>query len=95
MPRFEVEALEKFLIRTIYYVEAANPQQAEELCRAGKVGYEYHSVEEGDDEWIETLSVEEVTPFSCFKPTDLHAPPQCNRPHPLPVSTGSQQSAVQ
>ena len=58
MPRFRVEALEKFIVRTTYYVEATSPKQAEALCRAGKVAYDDRSIEEGDEEWLETVSVE-------------------------------------
>jgi hypothetical protein len=28
MPRYRVEALEKFLVRTVYYVDAINEQEA-------------------------------------------------------------------
>jgi len=59
MPRFRVEALEKFVVRTIYVVDAADAEQAEAQCRAGDVAYDHHSVEEGDEEWLETVSVEE------------------------------------
>jgi len=59
MPRFNVEALEKFVVRTVYRnVEAATKKAAEELCKAGKVAYDEQTVEEGDEEWIETVSVE-------------------------------------
>ena len=58
MPRFRVEALEKFLVRTVYNVEAPTQDEAEKLCKAGKVAYEQKSIEEGDEEWIETLSIE-------------------------------------
>ena len=61
MPCFELEALEKFLVSTTYYVEAANAQEAEALCRAGKIAYEHSSIEEGDEEWIETVSITETT----------------------------------
>lgn len=53
---YRVEALEKFVVRTVYHVEA-NPRQAERLCRGGKVGYDEKTVEEGDEEWLETVSV--------------------------------------
>jgi hypothetical protein len=57
MPRYRVEALEKFLVRTIYYVDAVNEQEAVRQCKAGDVPYEKHEIVEGDDEWIDTLSV--------------------------------------
>ena len=59
MKRYRVEALEKFVVRTVYSVEAANPQEAETSCKAGRVAYESSSIEEGDEKWIETVSVEE------------------------------------
>lgn len=60
MPRFRVEALEKFVVRTVYKVEAAMQDEAERLCKTGRVAYDQKSIEEGegDEDWIETLSVE-------------------------------------
>lgn len=55
--RYRVEALEKFVVRTTYYVDAKNRRQAEALCREGKVAYDDKVIEEGDEEWIETVSV--------------------------------------
>ena len=46
------------MVRTVYHVEAANGKQAESLCRDGKVAYDEQSIEEGDEEWIETISVQ-------------------------------------
>jgi hypothetical protein len=54
-----VEALEKFVVRTVYHVEAANKQEAEQRCNAGDIPYDEYEIEEYDDEWIETLSVDE------------------------------------
>ena len=59
MPKFRVEALEKFVVRTIYHVEAKTSDEAEKLCKAGDVAYDDKTIEEGDEEWIETVSVEE------------------------------------
>jgi len=59
MPKYRIEALERFIIRTIYLVEANSPDEAEKLCKAGNVAYEDKSIEEGDDEWLETISVEQ------------------------------------
>lgn len=56
--RFRVVALEKFIVRTVYHVNAKSKKQAEQLCHDGKVGYEEKTIEEGDEEWIETVSVE-------------------------------------
>jgi hypothetical protein len=59
MPRFRVEALEKFVVRTFNHVEAADADEAEALCKAGEVAYDDKIIEEGDEEWVETVSVEE------------------------------------
>ena len=61
MPRYMIVALEKFTIRTTYNdVEAATPEEAERMVRAGEVAYDAHEIEEGDEEYIETVSVEET-----------------------------------
>jgi len=60
MPRYRVEALEKFVVRTVYHVEADNPKKAKALCKGGKVAYDASTIEEGDEEWLETVSVEET-----------------------------------
>lgn len=57
MPKYRVEALEKFIVRTIYRVDADDPQQAEKLCKSGNAAYDEKTIEEGDEEWIETVSV--------------------------------------
>jgi hypothetical protein len=67
MASFRVDALEKFLVRTTYWVEAAHGEEAERLCRSGGVPYESHTIEEGDEEWIETLSIESTG--DCHAPT--------------------------
>jgi hypothetical protein len=59
MRRYRVEALEKFVVRTFYHVEAADADEAETLCKAGEVAYDDKIIEEGDEEWLETVSVEE------------------------------------
>ena len=58
MPRYRVEALEKLVVRTVYFVEAGTPEQAEQLCKSGETGYDQQTIEEGDEEWLETVSVE-------------------------------------
>ncbi len=60
MPKYRIEALEKFIVRTKYYVTAESPEQAEELCRDGKVAYDDQSIEEGDEDWLETVSINTV-----------------------------------
>ena len=52
--KYRVEALEKFVVRTTYDVEA------EALCKSGQVAYDDKTIEEGDEEWLETVSVEEL-----------------------------------
>jgi hypothetical protein len=58
MPIFRIEALEKFVVRTTYNIEADSPEQAEEHCRQGAVAYDTKTIEEGDEEWLETVSIE-------------------------------------
>lgn len=58
MPTYRIEALEKFVVRTVYHIDADTPQQAEELCKSGEVSYDEKVIEEGDEEWLETVSVE-------------------------------------
>ena len=60
MARYRVEALEKFVVRTVYHVEADDAQQAETLCKSGQVAYDKSSIEEGDEEWLETVSIEQA-----------------------------------
>lgn len=57
MPTYKVEALEKFVVRTVYTVDAADAEQAVDLCKQGHVPYDKHEVEEGDEEWLETVEV--------------------------------------
>jgi 16S rRNA U516 pseudouridylate synthase RsuA-like enzyme len=59
MPKYRVEALEKFIVRTVYSVEAKSRKQAEALCKMNQVAYDGKTIEEGDEEWIETVSVEQ------------------------------------
>jgi len=60
MPKYHVEALEKFVVRTTYLVEADSPEQAEQRCKSGDVAYDTKTIEEGDEEWIQTVSIETV-----------------------------------
>lgn len=56
---YEIEALEKFVVRTTYKgVKARSEAEAEWLVRNGKVGYDDKEIEEGDEEFI---SIEETT----------------------------------
>jgi hypothetical protein len=60
MPTYRVEALEKFIVRTTHRVTANTPAQAEQLCREGRVSYDEKTIEEGDEEWLETVSIESL-----------------------------------
>ena len=61
MPRYSVTALEKFVVRTVYDdVEAKTSEEAVELCKRGKVAYDRSEIEEGDEEWIRVVDVEEM-----------------------------------
>ena len=53
-------SIEKFVVRTVYKgVEAHDASEAESLCREGEVGYDEKHIEEGDEEWLKTVSVEQ------------------------------------
>jgi len=56
--RYRVEALERFLMRTHYYVDAKSPEEAERICKGGAAAYEDSEFAEGDNQWIETVEVE-------------------------------------
>jgi len=58
MPQYRVEALEKFEVRTVYHVDADDPQQAEARCKSGAYAYDQASIQEGNEVWLETVSVE-------------------------------------
>ena len=56
--KFRVEALEKFVVRTVYEgIEAHDAVEAERMCRNGEVGFNHKEIEEGNEEWLETVSV--------------------------------------
>lgn len=59
MPRYRVEALERFIVRTVYHVDAESPERADALCKSGDVAYDEASIEEGDEQWLETVTVAE------------------------------------
>jgi putative aminopeptidase FrvX len=59
MPKYTVEALEKFVVKTTYVdVEAESVEEAEKLVKAGKVAYDSKEIQEGDEEYLETLSID-------------------------------------
>jgi hypothetical protein len=60
MKTFRVEALEKFVMRTTYYVQAESAQEAEERCKGGHESYEHKEVDEGDEECLGTVEVEAI-----------------------------------
>ena len=60
MKRYTVVAIERFRVRTKYRdVAADSPEQAEQLCRDGECAYDGKEILEGDEEWLETESIEE------------------------------------
>ena len=59
---FRVEALEKFTLRTTYFVEANSAAEAEKLCKEGKVAYDDSEVE-GDEEWLGVEQIEVVEEY--------------------------------
>lgn len=54
---YEIEAREKFVVKTRYLITATSAAAAEELARSGTASYEEHTVEDDPGEWLETLSV--------------------------------------
>ena len=60
MPLFTVIALEKFMVQTVYRnVEAKTGEEAAERCRNGSEAYEQCEIQEGEEEWLDTVSVEQ------------------------------------
>jgi hypothetical protein len=60
MPLYSVVALEKFLVETTYEVEADSEREAILMIKAGEVAYDDKEIQEGDEEYIETISIEEI-----------------------------------
>ena len=58
MPKYRIEALEKFVVRTVYHVNAGTPEEAEVICKSGDVAYDEKEIEEGNEEWLETVSIQ-------------------------------------
>ena len=61
MAQFRVEAIEKFEVKTVYYVDAETAEEAEEMCKSGSEPYLHFENLGNDDEWVETLEVREMT----------------------------------
>ena len=53
---YRVEALEKFIVRTVYHVSSDSAGMAENDCKFGRVGYDESHIEEGNEEWVETIA---------------------------------------
>jgi hypothetical protein len=61
LKRYNIEALEKFTVRTFYTeVEAASPEEAIAIVQAGDWPYDDKRIEEGGEEWIRVVDIEEV-----------------------------------
>lgn len=56
--QYRVEANEKFVVRTVYKVDAASEEDAEALCKSGNIAYDESEHLEYDSEWLETVSVD-------------------------------------
>lgn len=65
MPKYRVEALEKFFVRTIYHVEADDERQAETVSKAGEVAYDEKTIKEGDEERLETVQSKDAEKHAC------------------------------
>ncbi len=59
---YEVVALEKFVVRTTYQVEADTPSAAETLVRSGQVAYDRHEIEDEPGEFDRVVSIDEISP---------------------------------
>ena len=58
MPKFDVVALEKFVVKTTYKgVEAPNKAAAVTQCRSGQEAYDQHTMEDTPGSWLCTVSV--------------------------------------
>ena len=61
LKRFDVVAVERFLVRTTYRnVLAADKHEAKRRCKGGQEAYEDKEILEGDEIWVRTEHVEEV-----------------------------------
>lgn len=60
MPKYDITALERFLVETRYLeVEAPNELEAVRLCRNGVIPYDSHEIVEGNDQWVDVLHLAE------------------------------------
>lgn len=55
--KYCVQALERLLYKTTYYIEADSPEAAIALAQSGNVDYDDFSVQDDPGEWVQTLSV--------------------------------------
>jgi hypothetical protein len=59
--KFRVEALEMFAVRTVYEnVMATDKEAAIKRCQNGVEAYDSHTIAEGNEAWLETVSVTPV-----------------------------------
>jgi hypothetical protein len=58
MPEFRVAAREKFIVQTVYHVQAETPDEAVRLCQGRHVAFHQSETQKRDEEWLEMLSVE-------------------------------------
>ena len=59
--KFRVEALERFTVRTVYENVVANDKDAAiKRCQNGEESYDSHRIEEGEESWLESVSVTPV-----------------------------------
>lgn len=60
MKTYRIECLEKFVVRTVYEVEAETKDKAVALVKDGDAAYDNHKIEEGDEDFLGVQSVEEL-----------------------------------
>jgi hypothetical protein len=62
MPKYRIEARERFTVITVYNeVEAEDVEHAISKCKHGTAAYDSSQPDDdGDDEYLETLSVEKI-----------------------------------
>jgi hypothetical protein len=57
---FRVDAIEMFMVRTVYFARAHDRRHAEHLCRQGHIAYHTSETLEGNEQWVDTKSVEPI-----------------------------------
>jgi hypothetical protein len=80
LKRFDVVAVEKFLVRTTYRnVLAEDGHEAKRRCKEGQEAYEDKEILEGDEIWVRTESITEVP---CDPPAAGDFPGKPDTPSP-------------